>query len=334
MSAQSPITVYIFHGDDDFAIGRAVDDLCTRLLDPALADLNHQRLDGKQCSVGDIQTASMALPFMAERRVVVVSNPLAKLNSPEAQGDFREFLNRLPESTALILIIPDIQERKAWKTLTARHWLRVWVENKNHTHLHMETLALPEPRQMPSWVLTQARKMKGQIEADAAGALANHVGNDTRLATLELDKLFTYTNRQRPVTMADIDLLVAPGGTVHIFDFTDAITEGRRAVAAKLLDRMLVDQEPQMIFSMLVRTYRQLILAREVLDEGGHADSIADELRVMPFIAERLERQAKRYTAKRLLQIHGRLLEMDFASKNGDMTLDLGLQVFLAEVAG
>ena len=104
MSDSKPV-VYVLHGDDTFAIRRALEAMEAKMGDASIAELNLSRLDGREARVDDIRSAANAMPFLAERRMVVVSHPLAKLAGETAREQFRALLDGLPDSTALVLVI-------------------------------------------------------------------------------------------------------------------------------------------------------------------------------------------------------------------------------------
>ena len=56
--------------------------------DPDLASLNTVVLDGRQITVGDLQFACGTLPFLADRRLVIVERLLARLSAsgPRSKG--------------------------------------------------------------------------------------------------------------------------------------------------------------------------------------------------------------------------------------------------------
>ena len=69
-----PVHVTILHGNDEFAIAAAIDKLCAGLGDPATADMNIARFDGRLgLDFEALNTAVNAAPFLAPRRVMVRS---------------------------------------------------------------------------------------------------------------------------------------------------------------------------------------------------------------------------------------------------------------------
>jgi DNA polymerase-3 subunit delta len=96
-----------------------VEELYNRIGDPGMADLNTSRLDGRIASDEDLRNAAFAMPFLAERRLVVLSNPLARLSDENAQKRFISLLDGLPETTALVMLVEDQINRKKWEHLPA-----------------------------------------------------------------------------------------------------------------------------------------------------------------------------------------------------------------------
>ena len=99
MGETAPV-VYLLHGEDEFAIAQFVSEMEARLGDPATAAMNITRLDGRSYNPDELLTVASAMPFLAARRLVVLTNPLARLNSPSARQKFIKKLEAIPPSTA------------------------------------------------------------------------------------------------------------------------------------------------------------------------------------------------------------------------------------------
>ena len=338
-----PPVVYIFHGDDQLAIEKAVAEMAAALGDPSTADLNIARLDGRLNSPEEVGTAAYAMPFLALRRLVVFSNPLTHLTSKTAQERFTRLLDGLPPTTALVLIIEDSSKNrknrqgeweKSWDVLKQSHWLIKWAGGAGERALR-RAYSLPSTREMKGWIVNQARQLGGQFLPEAAAALANQTGNDTRLTSQEILKLLTYVDFNRPVETDDVlALTLSGGGQTDVFTMIDALATGSAREASRHLHHLLEDQEPHSLFYLVVRQFRLLIMAREVLDEGGGPVEIMKELRQPKFVADKLARQAHRFSMAGLEDIYRHLLEVDQAVKTSRTTIDLALDLLIARLAG
>lgn len=329
---ENPI-VYVFHGDDPLTIRRQVEDMINKMGDPTIAELNITRLDGKQASDDDVRSAANAMPFLAERRMVIVTNPFARLNTDATRKRFLSLLDGLPPSTALLLVIDDVYEQKKWKSLpeVESNWMRKWLRAAGDRAVY-KLCALPRLNEMNEWVRKEAQRQGGRFTPEAASALVAHIGNNTQSASLEIDKLLTYVDRKRVVDVGDVEEMTAQGGQADIFNMVDAMAGGNTRQALSVLHQLLETQEPISLFGMIARQFRLLLQAREVLDEG-RGSQMASELHIHPFVADKLAGQARRFSMAQLEAIYHRLLLVDEAMKTSQMPSDLALDTFIAELA-
>src|SRR5690606_16873199 len=129
----------------------------------------------------------------------------------------------------------------------------------------------------------------------------------------EVDKLITYANG-RSVQAQDVDEMVSGAVQYQTWDLTDAVIEGRTDRALGVLRRMdAKSQPPQLLSYMLVRQYRQLMLAQAYLREGMNQAQIGSQLGIQGFSLKKIIDQASRYQADRLEKAYRRLLENDVA---------------------
>jgi DNA polymerase III subunit delta len=317
--------IYILHGDDRLAIQRFEGELLRRMGDPSMAELNTSRLDGRHASLDDVRSAAYAMPFLAERRLVILTSPLSLAGPAAAQKRFIELLEGVPESTALVLVIHDELERGKWLVLGKHAWFGRWAE-EHKPRFFWQACARPAQSAMPDWLRKQAKKMGGELSPEAAVALAGQIGSDTLLAGQELEKLLTYTNRARPVSAADVELLVSPGGQVGVFEVIDLIAAGTPAPALRLLATLLDQSSPSEVFALAIRQFRILIQVREVLDEPGGPGRVYTELPGTAFLNKYIQ-QAARFTLPALEATYHRLLEMDAAMKSSQLTPELALEL-------
>ncbi len=92
-----------------------------------------------------------------------------------------------------------------------------------------------------------------------------------------------------------------------IFSFLDSLFPGNFQKSLKILSQLKESEEPEMIFNMLIRQFRFLILARD-LGEAGLPNQ--PHWRKQKFL-----NQAKKFTLEKLFAIYQMLLEIDFSQK-------------------
>jgi len=329
MAETTPV-VYILHGEDEYAIAQTLAELEKRLGDEATAEMNTTRLDGATYNLDQLLSVAGAMPFLAKRRLVILTNPFARLNNAPAQKKFIEQLEKLPPTTALILV--EIREKERRKH-DKPDWLERWAESQGERVL-VKQYPLPKGADLTPRIQEMAKKAGGQISAEAASSLSALVDSDPRLAYQEVQKLLAYVNYSRTVEVDDVQMLTADVGQGDVFKLVDALgnRDGRKAQG--MLQRLLEYQDYREIFPLVVRQFRYLILAREILDEGGGRDEIVRGLKLFSnaWLADRLIPQARRFMMHDLRRIYHRLLEVDEAVKSSQMTGDLALETLVASL--
>lgn len=324
MSQAVPV-VYLLHGDDEFAISQFVKEMESKLGDPSIAEMNITRLDGKTLHPDEIITTAGAMPFLARRRLVILQQPLINITSEGEQRKFTRILEQIPETTGLI-VVENISDRGRNKKI---QWFLDWAK-KDPDRTLVKEFNLPKGNQMIGWIQNKVRTLGGAFTPQGAAALASLVGNDTRLATQEIEKLLAYVNYKRAVDADDVDMNTADYAQADIFALVDSVSLQQPRQAMTLLLKLLDQQEPIMTFVMIQRQFRLLLQAREIIDQGGNAREIMKQLKIHPFVSEKLNNQARRFDIQQLEAVYRRLLDLDEGIKTGQLDADLALQTFVA----
>ena len=319
-------TIFLLYGNDEFAIARKLKDFESEFTDPTTADMNTTHLEARTMTENDLNNAVNAMPFLAPKRLVFIAYPSAKFTKPDARKKFLEFLEKAPD-TSKVVLSEAVEPKEA-----ERHWLVKWAD-KNKTLAKTQAFFLPRLRDMPGWIVNEAKNQGGIIEPQAAAKLAEMAGVDTRQAGMELSKLLAYVNWERPVRGSDVEAVCIVTSQQSVFDFVDALSQGNAKIAQKLLHRLLENEDPFSLWGMVVRQFRLLIQAREILDGRGNKDDVARALGVHPFVAEKTTGQASRFSIDALESIYHRLLSIDEQVKTSQVTLDLALDTLVVELA-
>jgi len=323
MAKESNIT-FLF-GNDEFAISRKLAEFAADFPDATSADMNTARLEARTASEDDLNNAANAMPFLSKCRLVLLANPSAKYNNPSARKKFIEFIEKIPESTRLVLY-ESVEPKEADK-----HWLNRWAEKKGG-EVKTQAFMMPRLKDMSAWIVNETKRQDGGIDSAAAAKLVEMVGADTRQAAQEIAKLLAYANWARPLKVADVEAVSIATAQQSVFDFVDALAVGDAKRAQSLLHWLLETEDWFSLWGMVVRQFRLLLQAREVLDAHGGVNEVTSALGVHPFVAEKVAGQAKRFSLTALEKIHHKLLEIDEAAKIGQVALDLAMETLVVEL--
>ncbi len=324
--------IFILHGDDINGIDEAAAKLVQEQKDSGFADFNMTVLYGKGLSANDFSNAVLAAPFLTDFRVVLLQEPLAMAGGRDGNQKFLKLLEETPPSTHLYLIIKDAIERKDWEKLGKTSFLRKWVE-KNPDKAQLTTFQLPAQNAMPGWIMKKAAALGGKFDASGAAALAAAIGNDTQAAAHEIEKLLLYVGFSRPVDDADVNELVSGVTSVSVFDMVDSLVVGNSKIALSKLHQLEETEEIPQLFAMIIRQFRLLVQTRSILDRRGNSQTVQKELGQIPFVADKLCRQASAFTSEKLKTIYGQLLEFDYQFKTSGNDPAAALDLFILDVA-
>lgn len=332
MAEEGP-SIYIFDGDDEFAISESIDKIRNKLGDANIAEMNTTRLDGRSCSLPQLGDAVATVPFLAPKRLVILTHPTARFNDKQQQASFLNFMNAEKPTTKLVLVDYDFLTSDRDRREGKLNWLEKWATSPEQTkRVYIRHHPQPSGEMMVKWILEHAKSVGGQFTPQAAVSLANQIGDDTRMAAQEITKLLTYVNFARPVDADDVEHLTPMTAKIGDFDLVNALRDRNGRKAQALLQRSLEDNDPIWIFQGIVTQIRTLIVAREILDEHGTVNDIPKSLKISYYPARLAMESAPRFSIKFLEMIYHRLLELDEAIKTGQMDADLALELLVIEL--
>ncbi len=324
----SALTNYLFLAPDEFLLAKRLTQLKQALGDPEMASLNLAELDGGRSNASDILYHAGAMPFLADRRLIIVRGYLNSLESrlgtarspnKTAQAEARQILESLADtglSNDLVFIEDKLDKRRAiWRGFDGLAGLD---QLSNNGHLAIEELNTPDARALPAWIANTARRDGIKIDGRAVQMLATYVGADLRRLTLELDKLRAYA-ADRAITPDDVQRLVSDTSEALIWDLTDAIgqRDGRKAMRALYALRRN-DANPFYLLTMITRQYRIMLKVKdETTRTSGNEYDIAGRVGESPFPVKKAMAQSRNYAIPQLEGILDRLLSSDFAMKTG-----------------
>jgi DNA polymerase III subunit delta len=318
--AETP-SILILHGNDEFAIAAHIARLCASLGDPSTADLNIARFDGRAgLDFEALNTAVNAAPFLAPRRVMVLAHPLAAFPSAPARKKFLELLDKAQPTTLIALVESEELKRE--------HWLLKWAIGAG-ARAGVHVYNMPRRWEMPRWIESEAKKQGGKIDPDAAARLSEMVGEDTRIAAQELTKLLTYVNFERPIRMMDVEKVSILSAQGSVFELVDALGQNDGKKAQHVLHQLLEEEEAFELWGMVIRQFRLLLQAREMLDERAAVAEVQRALGLHEFVAQKVCNQAGRFSMSALEAIYHKLLEIDEGAKTSQVPLDLALDTLI-----
>jgi len=299
------MAVYLLLGDDEERKARSVE----KLLKGRAADA----YDASEASPEAVVSACNSPSLFGDGVFVLVRN-LDAWNAAQ-KAVVTEYLNDPSPDADLVLL---------GEKLGAREKLLAAVKKTGEVH----ELKQPTGRALARWAVGYAKKREAELPEDVALEVVTRCADDKGRVLREVEKLALYADGV--VTTADVEALVPPNVESNIFRFVDSLAAGNPREALGLLEALLGTGEPPLrLVSMIRRQLRLISRAKALYAEGMPRPEVASALKVPPFVARKLEDQARAMGAAELEAALERVLDLERGLKGGSDLPD-ELQVELA----
>lgn len=263
--------IYLYWGEDEFAMQRAIANLRDRVLDPNWQSFNYDRLtpDQPNAIVQGLNQA-MTPPFGAGSRLVWLVN--TALVGGGSKGDLTDAvlaelertLPQIPDTSVLLLTTPNKPDNRLKSTKLLQKYAAI-----------QEFSPIPpwQTEQLAQRVRQAAQEVDLKLTPEAIAFLAEAIGNDTRQLYTDLEKLRLFAGTQpQPLTVAEIEGLIT-SSTQNSLKLAEAIRQGNTSHALGLVADLIQRNEHALaIVATLVRQFRTWLWVKLMTTTGEPDD--------------------------------------------------------------
>jgi DNA polymerase III subunit delta len=301
-----PDPYYLFHGPSEFRLEKVLSHIRETLIPENARDFNQQIFYGDEVktNIGEILDAARSYPFMSQKRLIIVRR-LEDIPASALDG-FDPYLDAPMETTCLIFLSlqPDFR-KKFYKKI-------------RESGRAVEFKALYDNEVVP-WMVKMAKEIGLTIDVAACNYLQQIAGSQLRDLYSELEKLFICFGKGA-VGLEEVRKIAAQSRSYTIFELVEQVSMKQGAAALVVVRRFLDEQGKDAvrgIIGMLVRQFRLLWQTQWILGRGGRVADVTRELKVHPFVAKKLDMQAKKWRSDDLERAFDVLYQADGWVKSG-----------------
>lgn len=305
--------IYVYWGEDDFAMEKAIVILRERVLDPLWASFNYTSFPPEQTdSIVQALNQVMTPPFGAGGRFVWLINTTISQNCPDhILAELQRTVKVIPPDSTLLLTSRNKPD-----------------ERLKSTKLLKQFATFCEFPLIPPWkteLLVQSVQQAAQtlglkLNPLVVELLAESVGNDTRLLYNELEKLRLYTqNSRKPLDVNIVSELVR-NTTQNTLQLATAIRTGDTPKALGVLNDLSNSAEPGLrIVATLIGQFRTWLLVKMMMETGErNPQAIAQFAEITnPKRIYFIQQEVKSLPLKQLILALPVLLELEVSLKQG-----------------
>lgn len=279
--------------------------------------MNVHFYSGKDIPVGEIIDLAETLPFLAERRVIFISDSGLFKSGGEKLA---EYLSSPCESTYFVFTESEVDKRsKLFKTVQSKGYAADFTVQDENT--------------LKRWIAGTLGRDGKKITENTVQLIISKTGTDMDNIQMELEKLVCYCMDRDVVTDADVEAVCTTRISNHIFDMINAIADRKQKAALELYYDLLALKEPPMrILFLIARQCNMLLQAKEMKLKGHDNRTIGSKLGVPPFIAQKILNQASKFKTSTLRRAVQQCVEAESAVKTGRMNDIMSVEILIMSV--
>ncbi len=328
--------LYILSGQDDYSLSESLEEIKRGIGDQTLLAANTTTLDGQQMTLDQLRAVCETLPFLAERRLVIIKGLLERFEPrgrssrrkktaavTNRQNEYKSlatYISKLPDSTILVLVSGKIASKNP-------------LFSELSPKARVKSFPLLRGAGLRQWIQGQAAKEGGTISPQAIDLLAKLVGGNLWIMANEINKLTQFTSGRR-IEEGDIKMVVSYAQQANVFAMVDAILEFKVGLAEQSLHQLLQrGASSAYLLVMLSRQVRMIVRVKELRNQRKPEREIRTKLGLIPeFAWRKIIEQAERYPLERIKEVYPKLLEADLSIKTGKYEGELALNILITEL--
>lgn len=306
---------YLLYGEEIYLIKQYRNKLKNAMVSEG-DTMNFSSYEGAGIDQKAIIDLAETMPFLAERRVILIENSGLFKKDGEELG---EYLPTMPESTFFIFVESEVDKRS--KIYKAVGKVGNAIEFKTQTD---ELIA--------KWVGGRIKKEGKQITQGAYKLFISKTGNDMENIDKEIEKLICYCLEKDVIEETDVNAITTEQIENKIFDMVDAITSHNQKLAFDLYYDLLALKEPSMrIMYLITRQFRILSNVKSMTGRGSANKEIAEKAGCPAWAVGKLQAQCRSFSLEQLKNAVKDGIKYEEMVKTGYMNDQMAVELFITQ---
>lgn len=317
---------YVFCGLDEELIKDGINLIIEKEIDEQLADINLIKIDGMNTNFDVIMNACETMPFMSEKKIVLVYRANFLQDKSDSTGtkiynDIKKYVENMPPYTILIMyyLCKDKRDKpnKNKKLTPIGKVLPIVYCDKLKRDKYIKKI---------SDIFKEKGKQIGRVELMY---FCEKVQNNFDIIKREIDKLISYSEG-REIKKSDIDLLILNSNEDDIFDLVELIAQRKIDKAIDVMKEILYKSDQHMlIMSTIQKHFSRLYGIKLGMMQGKKVEHFIEKFRLPQFVCEKLMSQSSRFTEKQLAELIKLCVETERKLKSSGLDKTMEMEFLL-----
>ncbi|WAW14201.1 DNA polymerase III subunit delta [Peptostreptococcus equinus] len=323
--------IYLLYGRETYLL-EELENKFIDLINPDMKDFNLSIIDGKETDIESIRTAVETLPFMDERRYVIIKDLDLllgkKKNFTEAdEQSLIKLLDNFPDTSCLIFIV--------YGQIDSRKSIVKKIKEKSKT-LELKKL---EDIEILRWCQDKFSNTDVSIQNSDIAYFIELSGYRDRISEMtlsdmenEINKLVAFVGKGNTIDKNAINQMLKSKSENDIFLLIDYIANKNSKRAYKVLEDLMENGESVLgILARLSKNFNQVLQVKDLNSKRLTNNLMIKTMGIHPFTLNKLIRQSKNYEYNSIISILNSIAEADYKIKNGLMNDRLCIEIIIAK---
>ena len=308
LKARKFLPVYYLMGDESYYIDKIADYIAENVLQPEERDFNQTILFGSDVNASQIADAARRYPMMSQYQVVIVKEAQNIKNTEALEKYFKQPM----PSTILVM---------CHKNGTIDGRKREYVKTIQDAGVLFESKKLRD-RDLPPFIENYLKQKNVSIDPKSTQIIADSIGADLSRLTGELDKvILSLPENDRRVTPQVVEDQIGVSKDFNGYELRDAIVTRNVFKANQIVKYFDENPKAGSIYSFLplLFNYFQNLMIAYYAPNNKSQEGVVEWLELRnPWAAKEYMIGMRNYTGMKVMQIIGKIREIDAKSKGLD----------------
>ncbi|MCK4913922.1 MAG: DNA polymerase III subunit delta [Planctomycetes bacterium] len=313
--------IYVIAGKQEALVNSQCEELLNKLIEPQQRAFALFNADAKQCIASGVFDELRTLPFLSERRVVLIkkADDFIKDNRSLLENYFD---NPCPTGILVMTVGSWPSQTKLAKKLTKAGKLITVVQPKSWEL----------PAELTRYAFNTHNK---KIQQQTAGLLVELTGDDLCCLRNEVDKLALFVGEEKTITSEHVKSLIGNNRLFNAFEVINAIVAGNIAKAIDRLRQMFAEDKSAEYTSVGAFAFhlRRMFNAKVMLEKGSTTYETANKLRIFGN-KDAFFVQLRKINLKQIAANLQRLAQIDYEIKTGRTKANVAIEQMVVSMAG
>lgn len=305
---------YLIYGEEDYLKKQYKDKLKQALVGDDT--MNYVYYEGKDIDVDDLISSCDTMPFFSDRKTIIVENSgfFKKANDKLAA-----YVKELPDYLVLIFVEAEIDKRnKLYKAISTVGYV---------SEMGYQTSAV-----LKKWIATVLGAEGIKITLDACEEIIFMTGSNMELIKMELDKLVSYVQDSKEVTVKEVREIVTSQTESHVFEMIEALVSHNQKRALSLYyDLLMLKEAPLRILFLIVRQFNGILQTKDLTNRHVSNKEIAQALKVPPFVIGKYQSQARNFSLEEIKGALEFFADVEERTKTGKLDDKLAVELAIVK---